>query len=391
MQPLAERYTFDRVIRRAISIVTFLAVILLLRYLSDVLVPFAVALLIAYLLNPLVTAAEKFVKHRGVAVLLTLAAMLAAGVLAVILLVPMIGTQAADFQRLLGELRREHAAPVTSTADTAQPAPSLADRVDALIEAAPHESVKWLLTKLKQLVTSKEFDLRGHLLAAAKRLVPGVWDAVTGALSFLLGLSALIVVLLYVVFLLNDFRHVERTWRELLPPAYRDTVVQFLDEFRLAMSRYFRGQFVISAVTGLLLAAGFSLIGLRMAIPLGLGIGLLSMVPYLQAVGLIPATLLAILRALERDTTLLASLGLMLAVFLVTQIIQDTLLTPRIMGRATGLRPAIILLGVFIWGKVLGFLGLVLAIPLTCLGLAYYRRFVLGRPDPASTEPTTTT
>jgi predicted PurR-regulated permease PerM len=65
------------------------------------------------------------------------------------------------------------------------------------------------------------------------------------------------------------------------------------------------------------------------------------------------------------------------AVFAVVQVIQDALIVPRIMGNATGLRPVAILLGVFIWGKLLGFMGLLLAIPLTCLGIAYYRRFVL--------------
>jgi predicted PurR-regulated permease PerM len=58
-------------------------------------------------------------------------------------------------------------------------------------------------------------------------------------------------------------------------------------------------------------------------------------------------------------------------------VIQDTQITPRVMGKATGLRPIAILLGVFVWGKLLGFLGLILAIPLTCLGIAYYRRYVL--------------
>jgi len=122
---------------------------------------------------------------------------------------------------------------------------------------------------------------------------------------------------------------------------------------------------------------GFTLIGLPMAIPFGLFIGLLNMVPYLQAVALVPAMLLAALRALEGDGSFVGSIGLTLLVFVVVQFVQDGLLTPRIMGQATGLRPILILLGVFIWGKLLGFLGLLLAIPLTCLGIAYYRRIVL--------------
>ncbi len=67
----------------------------------------------------------------------------------------------------------------------------------------------------------------------------------------------------------------------------------------------------------------------------------------------------------------------MLAVFAVVQLFQDAFLVPKIMGKSTGLKPWVILLGIFVWGKLLGFLGLVLAIPLSCLGLAYYRRFIL--------------
>jgi len=100
----------------------------------------------------------------------------------------------------------------------------------------------------------------------------------------------------------------------------------------------------------------------------------------------VPGVLLAALRAIEGDAGFAMSVVLVLIVFAVVQLVQDGLVTPRIMGQATGLRPVAILLGVFVWGKLLGFLGLLLAIPLTCLGIAYYRRFVLlqsNRPDPA--------
>ena len=118
-----------------------------------------------------------------------------------------------------------------------------------------------------------------------------------------------------------------------------------------------------------------------MSLILGLFVGALNMIPYLQTVGLIPALVLALLRAVEHGGGLIESILLTLLVFAVVQVIQDAILTPRIMGKATGLKPVWILLGVFIWGKLLGFLGLVLAIPLTCLGLAYYRRFILERAE----------
>ena len=226
---------------------------------------------------------------------------------------------------------------------------------------------------------------------AAKHLAVGGWTVVSFALNLILGLAVLIVVLLYLVFLLIDFPQYSRRWPAFLPPQYRESIVDFYEQFNLAMRRYLRGQAVVALSVAALFALGFTLIDLPMALPFGLFIGLLNMVPYLQTVGLVPGVMLAGLRAIEGDSSFAASVGLVLAVFAVIQVIQDALITPRIMGQATGLRPVAILLGVFIWGKLLGFLGLLLAIPLTCLGIAYYRRYVLlHAPDDtriASPEP----
>lgn len=375
------RYDLDRVVRLLTVVATIVALVWLLRYLSDVLIPFAVGLLIAYLLNPIVNVLEKWLRHRVAAVAVTMLGSLLVAVAGVMVLVPLLGSQLADFRELVTELRAEPAAspdvlPNPTGGEVESPT-SLGGRFDAFIAAQKNETVRWALTRAQEFVTSEDFDLEAYVVDLGTRLAPGVWGVVTGALSFLLGLTGLAVVVLYVVFLLIDFKLVEHAWKEHLPPSHRESIVGFLEEFRTAMGRYFRGQFVVAACVGVLFAVGFGLIGLRMGILLGLSIGLLNMVPYLQTLGLLPAALLGILRALENDSSVLASLGLVLLVFVVVQAIQDALLTPRIVGRATGLRPAVILLGVCVWGKLLGFLGLLMAIPLTCLGLAYYRRLVL--------------
>jgi predicted PurR-regulated permease PerM len=156
--------------------------------------------------------------------------------------------------------------------------------------------------------------------------------------------------------------------------------VGFASEFTAAMSRYFRAQFMIALAMGVLYAVGFSIIGLRLGIVLGLAVGLLNMVPYLQAVGIVPALLLAVLRAVEGGSSLIVSVVLVLVVFAAAQLVQEVILVPRIMGRQMGLRPVVLMLSVFVWGKLLGFLGLLLAIPLTCMGIAVYRRLVLRLP-----------
>jgi len=181
---------------------------------------------------------------------------------------------------------------------------------------------------------------------------------------------------------------IRQGWKDLLPPAYREGVLAFAGDFNSAMNRYFRAQTLVASIVGVLFAVGFWLIGLPMGILLGLFIGALNIVPYLQIIGLIPAFLLALVHAMETGASLWVALGLTGLVFVVVQTIQDVVLVPKIMGRVTGLSPAIILLSLSIWGKLLGIFGLLIALPMTCLLLAYYKRFLTSAWARDSSPPT---
>ncbi len=435
MSPEQSRYTFDRVIRMILSAAALVTVLLLLRFLSDVLLPFAAAVVLAYLLNPIVTSIEQRTGRRGLAVGLTLGGVGALGLMLFVLVVPLAVGQVARFQDDIGRLRTDLVASFRMSdqrtedqPDAAMTAPvidaAVADGEAALAEGVPDKqsdgeaeaeaksAFGWRelmdglsqyradadtvprstrLTDLgrriqgtligagyesmRQFVQSDEFNKL--LLDTATHLAIGGWSVVTFAINLILGLTGLIIVVLYLVFLLMDYREYATSWRTFLPPAYREPILEFLGQFDIAMRRYFRGQSLVALLVGTLFALGFTIIGLPMAVPFGLFVGLLNMVPYLQTVGLVPGVLLAAVRALEGDASFLGSVLLVFAVFAIVQLFQDAVLTPRIMGKATGLRPVAILLGVFIWGKLLGFLGLLLAIPLTCLGIAYYSRYVL--------------
>lgn len=379
------RWDFDRVFRLALVVAGVLGLVWLLRFLSDVLIPFALALLLAYLLNPIVNVLEaRLGGRRGPAVFLTL---FGAFVVVTALLLIIVPATVKEFHAFGEQIQQ------LGFVQELRQGPALADQVkggrESIAEtygAFRDRQPEWLQEMLDRAVAGLSEQLSGErvsevLTNLAKRIAPGLLGLVSGAVSFLLGLTGIIVVLLYLIFILLDYERVTSRWPDLLPPPYKDAILQFVDEFSLAMKRYFRGQFLVAAAVGILFAIGFKLIGLRMGILLGLFVGLLNMVPYLQIVGLVPALGLGLFRALESGSGVIGSLLLVLLVFAVVQTIQDTLLTPRILGKVTGLRPVVILLGIFIWGKLLGFLGLVLAIPLTCLGIAYYARFVLGRLD----------
>ena len=364
-------YDLDRVFRLLITVVTLVGLFLLVRYLAEVLIPFAVALLIAYLLNPVVAVVQRRIKNRTAAVLITVfgSGLLAVGLLA--LLVPVVVNEFRGLKSLTDQFKQQGSL--------------LQQRIQAIAEGDAPVWLQLAIEKSREFVTSEQF--LALAADAAKNLAPGIQGLLTGVYGFFAGLVGLVIVLLYLVFLLNDFGDVDGKWQNLLPPRFRESIVGFVHDFSAVMGRYFRGQFIIAVTTGVLFAIGFSILGLRLAVVLGLGVGLLNMVPYLQLVGLIPAVLLSILHALETPeaSVWVGLLGLVI-VFAAIQLIQDAILVPRIMGKVTGLRPAVMLLGIFVWGKLLGFLGLVLAIPLTGLVITYYQRHILAPSVGSSSE-----
>ena len=370
MIPNDRSFTFDRVVRLALFAGLAWCLVLLLDYLSDVLLPFFAGLVVAYFLDPVTNQVQHVIKQRVLAALFTLVSITLAVSLVVWFMVPMVGNELADMGRTVSKM--------ASNTELAQAAKEhLPENVwEEVNEILKRDDVKRYLTSDGAVQMAKD---------TAKKLLPGVWGVLSGAANVLTFITGLLVIMLYVVFLLIDYHNIAARWRDYLPPSMRDDVSRFVEEFIQATNRYFRSQALVACCVAVLFAFGFSIIGLPLAILMGIFIGLLNMVPYLQIVGTIPCLLLAGLKALEQGDNFLGALGLVLLVFGVVQLIQETVLVSRFQGEAMGLSPAIILLSISVWGKLLGFLGLILALPLTCLGLTYYRRY-LWKFEPAG-EP----
>ena len=357
----AKPYTFDRLVRICITAGLLCGLVWLMGYLSDVLIPFAVALLLAYFVNPLVALVQKRVPNRVAAVFISLIGLLATATLLAWLIIPMIVSEISHMGRVLSEV-------VTSSDLTA--------RASKRLPPDLWQAVKDLAARKEIQDFFRADNFWKIAEAIARKVLPGVWGLISGTVSFVMGLVGLTVIGLYIVFLLVDYQKVNQNWKDLLPPASREAVTGFVSDFSSAMNRYFRAQGIVALIVGVLFAVGFLIIGMPMAILLGLFIGLLNMVPYLQIVGLIPAFFLALIHTLETGSNLWMIMALTGLVFVVIQIIQDAILVPRIIGKEMGLSPAIILLSLSIWGKLLGIFGLLIALPMTCLLLAYYRRFL---------------
>jgi predicted PurR-regulated permease PerM len=363
-------YTFDRVVRILLSVGILAGMIWLAGYLSDVLIPFAVALLMAYLTNPLVSLVQKKISNHAAAVFISLVVIIGLAVLLGWFVIPMIAGEIVQMGRIVTDL--------VNNSD-------LAEKASKQLPPDIWQVIKNFFARPEVKDFFQDINIWKILKIVAQKVLPGVWGLITGTASFFAWLIGLFVIGLYFIFLLLDYEAVQG-WKELVPPSYRESIVGFVDDFESAMSNYFRGQAAVASICGVLFALGFTLVGLPLGILLGLFVGLLNMVPYLQIIGLIPAGLLAMMHAVQSGTNIWMVLGLTGLVFVVVQLIQDGFLTPKIMGKVTGLNPAMIMLSLSIWGKLLGLLGMIIALPVTYMLLVYYRRLIHSAPSIANSS-----
>ncbi len=354
-------FTFDRVVRLLIGISLFLGSIWLINYLSDVLLPFFVALILAYIMNPFVNWLQRFVKSRIAAVLISLGIILLFIIGFLAIMIPTFNHEIKTVGQMLDKL-------VSKSEVQQQIATYLPPKLSKDI-------VRFMNNKNWQQLFSSE-EVNKYIKILWRKITPHLSSIFSGTISVIFWIVNFFIMILYLIFMLKDYNTVLEEWENLIPPKYRKSILEFLSNFERAMNTYFRAQAAVASIVGILFAIGFTIIGLPMGIVLGLFIGLLDMVPYLHDFGLIPATFLAIIKSLETGQNLWISIGLVLIVFAVVQAISDSILTPKIMGDATGLNPVIILLSLSIWGKIMGLLGLLLAIPLTNLILSYYQTFI---------------
>lgn len=351
-------YTFDRVVRLVITVVCVLAGAWLFHYLQGVLMPFLVACIIAYMLNPLVEWNGKLFKLKG-RVLSTILALVEVTLvigLSLRFLIPYMYSEGENMVRMF----RSYAA---ANFDVPYLPQSVHDFIVNTVD----------VDKLSSLLTREEW---ANLF---KEAASGAWSFVGGTFSVVLGIISWFIVLLYVVFILIDYDKVVAGFKSVVPPKYKKRVFGIFSDVKVSMNRYFRGQALVSFFVGISFCIGFWIIGLPMAIVLGLFIGLLNMVPYLQLISIPIAAVLCLVSTVSSGTNFWEMFGLTILVYCVSQVIQDLILIPKIMGKYMGLNPAIIFLSLSIWGALLGFVGLIIAVPLTTLLLTYYERYINHR------------
>ena len=353
-------FTFDRVVRILITIATLIGAYWLLKAISGALLPFCVACLLAYIFEPFVAFNKRLLRCRGNVLPIFLFLVELFGVIALLgwFLVPRI----IDEIVTVGNLFNDYATSSSSR----------------YIPQAVHDFVmKYVDMKtLASVLTQEQWS------DIVKKSLSGTWTMVSGSISMLLTVCSWFIVLLYFIFILLDYDRFMNSMRSLIPQKYKPTVLKIAGDIKNSMNRYFRGQTLVALCVGVLFSIGFLIIDLPLAIIMGMFIGLLNMVPYLQLISLLPTTLLCVVYAAETNSSFWVIFALAMVVYGVVQLIQDLYLVPKIMGKTMGLNPAIILLSLSIWGSLLGFLGLIIALPLTTLLLSYYNTYVLHEGNP---------
>lgn len=357
---LENRITFDRVIRWLLLALGTVAGVLLLNRLSGVLLPFFVAWILSYLIYPLVCVLQYRCRLRSRVASIVVAMSLMVGILtlAAMLIVPPIIQEAVRTANLMQ----------TYFHDSLLCEQLLTRVQDALHNYSGSNSLLQLLHQ-------------SSVIDAIDSMLMQLWNFLAGTIDVVLGVFSSLIVIIYMFFILMDYEKISNGWKRYIPAGKRPFASMVVEDVKCGMNAYFRGQSLIAFLVGILCCIGFSIIGFPMAIGIGLLIGVLNLVPYLQIAGFIPIALLAFVEAADTGRSFWMVLLGPVVVVGVVQLIQDFYLTPRIMGRVMGLKPAIILLSLSVWGSLLGIIGLIIALPLTTLLISYYRRFVLNETD----------
>ncbi len=350
---MAKEITFDKFIRWTGIVLIIGAVLFATNYLSSVLLPFFIAWFFAYLLYPVVKFIENKLHVKVRALSIIIAMLLAIGVIGGVIwmiIPPMID----QFDKL-GDVLTKWLHQTTHT-----------NNLTALIKDWIQENQG----QIEKFMKSKDFS------DAIKSAMPKVFSVVGQTANIILSIIASMITLLYMFFILLDYETLTANWIRIFPKKSRPFWHELMKDVEREMNNYIRGQGMVALCMGIMFCIGFTIIGFPMAIGLGILIGIMDLVPYLHTFALIPTAFLAMLKAADTGQNFWLVFGLAFLVFCVVQIITDMVVTPKIMGKAMGLNPAILLLSLSVWGALLGFIGLIVALPLTTLLIAYWQRYV---------------
>ena len=349
---------------------------LLMWSLRGVLTPVFFAFLIAYMLDPLVDRFEARKIPRGVGIAVLLTAVLGALGVFLLLAVPSIVRDAAAFM---------HELPGQLSALEARLAPWL---LQYGIELPSSISEAFGTLTASGADTPKSSS---DQLAKAAEPVMAALGWLWGGTATVLGAAAsALIVPVFAAYLLHDFDRMTAGIAGLIPPKWRPFIVDIAKEVDTVLGEFIRGQLIVMLILAFAYSVAYGLLGVRLAILIGVVAGMLSFIPY---VGGAVALGLAVIMCLIDWTGWGQLLGVVGA-YAVIQVLEGFVITPKVVGDKVGLSAIWVLFALMVGGELFGFLGVLLALPAAAVvkifvvrGLAWYRssEFFLDGPEPPST------
>jgi predicted PurR-regulated permease PerM len=248
-----------------------------------------------------------------------------------------------------------------------QQLPLLLDRLDDVVNP--------LLAQLGLDVSLDLGDLKAQLMAYLSANRDDWWAPLMSSLKLggsvalaLAGYAVLVPVALF--FLLYDWTRLVNQVVELVPPAWRGSFDSFMHESDDVLGEYLRGQLLVMLSLAVFYAVGLALFGLDLALPIGVFTGLAVFVPYLGfGLGLVLALLAGLLQMTPMDAVIMVAV-----VYGLGQLIESFILTPRLVGERIGLHPLAVILALMAFGQLLGFVGVLIALPASAVLLVALRR-----------------
>lgn len=354
-------WTTDRIMKLILAVTFGVILILLLNYLSRVLLPFVVACFVAYLMEPLLLWNLRWthINNRVLGAVISIIEVSIVIGVAIYFFMPSI---LRDID-MLGNIIRE-----VSHGQKTMPTSYrfIVDVADKYFDAE----------NFRDLLTGSRIEA---LLSKGSSIIEESIETILHILEWLL-------TFIYIFFILVDYPQIVRGFKLIFPKKYRAQGWSIVREVQKNMNNYFRGQGFVAMFATVFYCVGFSIVGLPLAIPMGILVGILYMIPYFQYITLIPVALICLIFSLGGHCEFLPEMGKCILVYFVSQCVCDYIITPHVMGKEMGLNPAMILLSLSVWGTLLGIIGMIIALPATSLIMTYYERYISNRQPRSKTE-----
>lgn len=315
---------------------------------SNILLPFVSAFVLAYILNPCVNKLQKHGWNRTWGTTAVVTGFFFFIIMIILILIPLLQTQVVVFMKKVPAI-----------------AGAIWSKISVLISYTQTKISPDQMDQLRGTVSQTTFDFLNTLAG-------GVLNLLSSGIAVVSVISLLVITPVILFYVLRDWNDVSANTKELVPPKYEKQVMGFWQEVNQTLSGFIRGQISVCVALAVFYAVGLSAVGLDLGVLVGILSGILSFIPYF---GFLTGVVLSILIAFSQGAGWGLWIGL-LVVFSVGQVLESYVLTPKLVGDQVGLHPVWIIFALLAGGVIFNFLGILLAVPVAAVIGVVVRRTI---------------